>query len=284
LIGTNPLEEWMNDPLALTTELAFVEIIALASVDAVYVPPDIVSVAVLELVTPAAVEAVILPVIVSGPALALLTPVAAAARTFPVIVKAPAPLLVTPAEVDAVTLPMTLMLPVEELKTAPALVADPAVKFPVIFTVPVEELIMQFELITEAPITFPVTLNVPDPEHNTAPPDPALAAVQFPTMLAVAGDAAENVKQFTERVALLCVTFAVNVTPLLRTYVPVPALLNSVQVTFAVIVMTCVVEALASSAAPGTMPPTQVPPALKFPVAAERMSAIFYNPFAKINS
>ena len=61
--------------------------------------------------------------------------------------------------------------------------------------------------------------------------------MQVPTMLAVAGDAAENVKQFMEAVELLCVTFDVNVTPLLRTYVPVPALLNSVQVTFAVIVM-----------------------------------------------
>jgi hypothetical protein len=270
----------MNDPLARTTELALVEMTALATVDAVYVPPDIVSVAVLELVTPAAVEAVMLPVIVTEPVLALLTPVAAAAMTFPVIVKAPAPLLVTPAEVDAVTLPMTLMVPVEELNAAPALVADPPVKFPVIFTVPVEELTMQFEFITDPPITFPVILNVPEPEHNTAPPDPALAAVQFPTMLAVAGDAAENVKQFMEAVVLLCVTFAVNVTPLLRTYVPVPALLNSVQVTFAVIVITCVVEARASSAAPGTMPPTQVAPALKLPVAAERISAIFYNPFA----
>jgi hypothetical protein len=164
------------------------------------------------------------------------------------------------------------------------LVPDPAVKFPVIFTVPVEELKTQFELATDPPITFPVTLNVPDPEHNTAPPDPVVAPVQFPTMLAVAGDAAENVKQFIDAVALLCVTFAVNVTPLLRTYVPVPAFESSVQVTFAVIVMTCVVEARASSAAPGTMPPTQVAPALKLPVAAERIRAIFYSPFAKINS
>jgi hypothetical protein len=36
-------------------------------------------------------------------------------------------------------------------------------------------------------------------------------------MLAAAGDAAENVKQLTEVVVLLCVTFAVKVTPLLRT-------------------------------------------------------------------
>jgi hypothetical protein len=55
-------------------------------------------------------------------------------------------------------------------------------------------------------------------------------------MLAVAGEAAEKVSR-VEVVKPLCVTFAVNVTPLLRTYVPVPALLNSVQVTFAVIVI-----------------------------------------------
>jgi hypothetical protein len=59
----------------------------------------------------------------------------------------------------------------------------------------------------------------------------------FPTMLAVAGEAAEKVSK-VEVVELLCVTFAVKVTPLLRTYVPVPALLNSVQVTLAVIVIT----------------------------------------------
>jgi hypothetical protein len=116
--------------------------------------------------------------------------------------------------------------------------------------------------------------NVPD-ELLTAPlalvTDPA---VMFPTMLAVAGEAAEKLKQLTVLVNPLCVTFAVNVTPLFKTYVPVPALLNSVQVTFAVIVIVCPVEARASSPAPGTMPPTQVPPASKFPVANERMSAI----------
>jgi hypothetical protein len=58
----------------------------------------------------------------------------------------------------------------------------------------------------------------------------------FPTMLAVAGEAAEKVSR-VEVVKLLCVTFAVNVTPLLRTYVPVPAFESSVQVTLAVIVI-----------------------------------------------
>ena len=64
----------MNDPLARTTELALVEMTALATVDAVYVPPDIVSVPVLVLLTPAAVDAVMLPVIVAEPALLLITP------------------------------------------------------------------------------------------------------------------------------------------------------------------------------------------------------------------
>ena len=86
----------MNDPLARTIELAFVDITALATVDAVYVPPDIVSVAVLEFVTPAAVDAVMLPVIVTGPVLTFETPVAAAAVTLPTITKVPAPLLNAP--------------------------------------------------------------------------------------------------------------------------------------------------------------------------------------------
>jgi hypothetical protein len=117
-------------------------------------------------------------------------------------------------------------------------------------------------------------LNVPVELLTTPTAVVADPAVILPTMLAVAGDAAEKLKQLTVLVNPLCVTFAVNVTPLLRTYVPVPALLNSVQVTFAVIVITCVVEARASSPAPGTMPPTHVAPALKFPVAAERISSI----------
>jgi len=170
--------------------------------------------------------------------LAFVTPVAAAAVIFPVIVTEPVELFVTPAEVDAVTFPIILIVAVELLNTALELVAAPAVKFPVMFVMPVELLTMQFEFVTDPPIIFPVIVNVPEPDCNTAPPDPALAAVQVPTMLAVAGDAAENVKQFMEAVELLCVTFAVKVTPLLRTYVPVPALLNSVQVTLAVIVIT----------------------------------------------
>jgi hypothetical protein len=97
----------MNDPLTLTTELAFVELTALATVDAVYVPPDIVSVAVLVFETPAAVAAVILPVIVTAPVLELVTPVAVAAVMLPVIVTVPVLPLVTPTA-DALVPPVTL--------------------------------------------------------------------------------------------------------------------------------------------------------------------------------
>jgi hypothetical protein len=79
----------MNDPLARTTELAFVEITALATVDAVSVPPEIVRVPVLMLLTPAAAAAVMLPVIVSDPAPLLNAPLFAAAKTFPFIVNVP---------------------------------------------------------------------------------------------------------------------------------------------------------------------------------------------------
>jgi hypothetical protein len=81
-------------------------------------------------------------------------------------------------------------------------------------------------------------------------------------------------------VALLFVTFAVSVTLFAKTNFPVPAFETSSQVVLTLMVTVCPVAARASSPAPGTMPPTHVAPALKFPVAAERMSAIFYSPFA----
>jgi hypothetical protein len=100
---------------------------------------------------------------------------------------------------------------------------------------------MQITLVP--PTTLPCTINVPVDELRIAPV-PALGEaldaappVTFPTIVAVAGETAEKYKQLTLTVVVLFVTFAVNVTPLLRTYVPVPALLNSVQVTFAVIVI-----------------------------------------------
>jgi hypothetical protein len=103
----------MNDPLARTTELAFVELTALATVDAVYVPPDIVSVAGLELVTPAAVEAVMFPVIVTEPVLKFETPAAAAAVTLPTITNVPAPLLNAPLFAADKTFPFMVNVPVD---------------------------------------------------------------------------------------------------------------------------------------------------------------------------
>ena len=302
----------MNDPLARTTELAFVEITALAVVDAVYVPPDIVSVAVLTLVTPTAVDAVMLPVIVTRPVELLKTPIPVDARTEPLIVTAPLPKFPTQyavALLPPVTVPVMFTPPVVPglpLYTQMPDEVVPPVQLPMIVTVPLDTLYIALEFapkqlpvivavplllfVTAMPfkddplVQFPVIESVPLLVFITAPKTvvalAALAPVMLPTILAVAGEAAVNCKQFTFTVALLCVTFAVNVTPELRIKSPVPALLNSVQVTFAVIVTVCVVDARASSAAPGTIPPTQVAPALKLPLAAERISAIFYRPFA----
>jgi hypothetical protein len=151
---------------------------------------------------------------------------------------------------------------------------------PVIEIVPVDELNAPMQMTLLPPTTFPCTINVPVEELRIAPVpatgDPLDAAppVTFPTIVAVAGETAEKDKQLTLAVVDLFVTFAVKVTPLLRTYVPVPTFEISVHVTFAVIVIVCPVEARASSPVVGTMPPTHVAPALKLPVAAERISAI----------
>jgi hypothetical protein len=80
--------------------------------------------------------------------------------------------------------------------------------------------------------------------------------------------------------ALLLVTFDVSVTLFAKTNFPVPAFETSSQVLLTLMVTVCPVAARASSPTVGTMPPTHVAPALKFPVAAERISAIFYSPFA----
>ena len=92
-------------------------------------------------------------------------------------------------------------------------------------------------------------------------------------IVAVAGEADEKDKQLIEAVALLLVTFAVSVTPPLRIKVPVPAFEISEQVTLVVIVIVWLL-AQASSAAPGTTPPTHVEPLLKSPLATDSMSAI----------
>jgi hypothetical protein len=284
----------------------------LATVDAVYVPPDIVSVAVLELVTPAAVEAVMLPVIVTEPVELLKTPIPVDAKTEPLIVAAPLPKFPTPyavALLPPVTVPVMLTDPVVAAAPYTQMPVEvvPPVQLPIIVAVPLEVLYIAIEFapkqlpvivvvplllfVTAMPfkddplVQFPVIESVPLLVFITAPKTVEfqlveLAPVMLPTILAVAGEAAVNCRQFTFTVALLCVTFAVNVTPEFRMKSPVPAFESSVQVTFAVIVTVWVVEALASSAAPGTMPPTQVAPALKFPLAAERISAIFYRPFA----
>ena len=73
---------------------------------------------------------------------------------------------------------------------------------------------------------------------------------------------------------LLFVTFAVSVTPLLITNLPVPALEISSQVAFAVIVTVWPVAARASSPKTGTTPPVHVAVALKLPLAAEVMRAM----------
>jgi hypothetical protein len=74
--------------------------------------------------------------------------------------------------------------------------------------------------------------------------------------------------------ALFC-TFAVRMTPLFMTNVPVPALLTRSQAVVAVMVTVWPVEAWASSPMVGTTPPTHVAVALKLPVAADTMRAIF---------
>jgi hypothetical protein len=271
---------------------------------------------VLALLTPVAAAAVILPLIATEPVELFKTPIPVDARTEPLIVTAPLPKFPTPyavALLPPVTVPVMFTDPVVPglpLYTQMPDEVVPPVQLPMIVAVPLEALNIALEFapkqlpvivvvplllfVTATPfkddplVQFPVIESVPLLVFITAPKTvvalAALAPVMLPTILAVAGEAAVNCRQFTFTVALLCVTFAVNVTPEFRMKSPVPALLNSVQVTFAVIVTVCVVEALASSAAPGTMPPTQVAPALKLPVAAERISAIFYRPFAKINS
>jgi hypothetical protein len=85
-------------------------------------------------------------------------------------------------------------------------------------------------------VTLPVIFRVPDDVFATATASLADPPVQLPTMVALAGDAEENVRSVTIKVELLCVTLAVKVTPLLKINVPVPALEISSQVTLAVIV------------------------------------------------
>jgi hypothetical protein len=93
-------------------------------------------------------------------------------------------------------------------------------------------------------------------------------------MFAVAGVAEENVRQVTDVVLDLFVTFAVRVTFGFKIYVPVPAFVTSTQVAFAVIVIVCPVAATAVSAAVGDTPPTHVAPTLKLPDAEDVIVAM----------
>lgn len=83
---------------------------------------------------------------------------------------------------------------------------------------------------------LPVIVNNPDDVFATATVSLLDPPVQLPTMVALAGDGAENVRSVTAKVVDLLVTFAVSVTPLFKINVPVPALEISSQVTLAVIV------------------------------------------------
>lgn len=179
----------------------------------------------------------------------------------PIIVSVPVEALYAPNDVEPLApleLPVSTIVPVLELFTPNATEPLPPVELPVILSVPLLVLMTQPNTVVDA---------------TDAP-------VIFPTIVAALGDAAVNRKRLRFTVVDLCVQFAVKVTPEFRMYNPVPALLNSVHVTFAVIVMVCVVAARASSAAPGTMPPTHVAPLLKFPDVEDKIKAIFYSPFA----
>jgi hypothetical protein len=187
--------------------------------------------------------------------------------------------------VPPVTLPVALTVPVEILFAPKALVPLPPITFPVRFKVPVELFLAATPKFPDPPVQFPVIVSVPELPTEAAAvacEEAWLVAepVKLPTINPDAGEAAVNCRQAELAVVDLCETLAVKVMPSFRVKTPDPALETSSQVTFAVIVIVWPVEARASSPAPGTMPPTHVAPALKFPVAAERISAIFYSPFA----
>lgn len=146
--------------------------------------------------------------------------------------------------VPPVQLPVIFIVPVELFIAAFAFEAtpgvdDPPVQLPVIFIVPVELLLTACRVkeLLKPPVQFPVIFKVPDPKFATERFVFAAAElVMFPTIVAVAGELAENSKQLVAPVAVLAVTFAVRVTPALMTNFPVPALEISSHVAFAVIV------------------------------------------------
>jgi hypothetical protein len=117
-------------------------------------------------------------------------------------------------------------------------------------------------------------LKVPVLEKATPTAEATVPPVTFPTIDAVAGEAAVNCRQLRVVVVDLLVTLAVSVTPLASVKIPVPALLTSSQVVLTSIVTVWPVLARASSPTVGTTPPVHVAPALKFPVAALVMRAM----------
>jgi hypothetical protein len=119
-----------------------------------------------------------------------------------------------------------------------------------------------------------VIFNVPVLVKDTPTAEATVPPVTFPTIDAVAGDAAVNCRQLRVTVVDLLVTLAVSVTPLASVKMPVPALLTSSQVVLTSIVTVWPVLARASSPTVGTTPPVHVAPALKLPVAAEVMRAM----------
>jgi len=139
--------------------------------------------------------------------------------------------------VPPVQLPMIVTVPLDALNIALEFAPK---QLPVIVVIPLLLFVTALPFKDDPLVQFPVIESVPLLVFITAPKTvvalAALAPVMLPTILAVDGEAAVNCKQFTFAVALLCVTFAVNVTPEFRMKSPVPALLNSVHVTFAVIV------------------------------------------------
>ena len=153
-------------------------------------------------------------------------------------------------------------------------------QFPVRVTAPVDELFTPKHpfcvppLAPLPPTQFPVINKAPDEEFRTPPEFIPVPPVTFPTIDAVAGEAAVNCRQLREVVVDLLVTLAVSVTPLDSVNMPVPALLTSSQVVLTSIVTVWPVLARASSPTVGTTPPVHVAPAEKLPVAAEVMRAM----------
>jgi len=192
-----------------------------------------------------------------------------------------------------VTFPITFTIPFE-VTTIDRFDAIPAVAFPYKFKIPVVvTTIVSVDPDPAEDDRFPYTFKIPEPLCIIAlllqfpmtfsvPLEPIVVSIasefaptppfKLPIIVAVAGDIKPKA---TDPVGVPeALIFAVRVTPLESWNIPVPEMLIVVTVTLWLIVTVWPVEARASSAGPGTIPPTHVDPVLKFPVAAERMSAI----------